>query len=82
MQNLKRFYKIIAQDPGLTRQLALLTGKNNFIAEVIQLGAQRGYAFTASDVEASIDEYTASGQGQFFCLPLGCWHKAELVQSR
>ena len=44
-----------------------------------QLGAKRGYTFTASEVEASIEASTASDQGEYFCLPIGCWHKAQLA---
>jgi predicted ribosomally synthesized peptide with nif11-like leader len=79
MENLKRFYKIVAQDPVLTRQLESITEKGDFIARIIQLGKEKGYNFNPSEVEASIAENTASGQGQFFCLPVGCWHKAEAV---
>lgn len=70
---------MIAQDDALKSEFESIIKNDNFIALIIELGSKQGYAFTASDVATSIEENTASGQGQFFCLPMGCWHKGELV---
>lgn len=64
------FYEVVSHD-------ALLSDKFNFIMEnmpetyleeIVGLGAVLGYQFTAKDVKKSISE-----QGNYVCLPLGCW---------
>lgn len=79
MKSLNQFYEVIAQDAALKNEFESIIKKDNFIDLIIDLGAKQGYTFTAADVAASIEENTASGQGQFFCLPMGCWHKEGLA---
>jgi hypothetical protein len=73
--DLKKFYQAVADDPALIRQFELIAERKDFIKLAIKLGAKKGYVFNASDIETSIEESTASGQGDYFCLPFGCWHK-------
>lgn len=73
--NLERFYREINSDPALYHKIETLTDRNNFANLVVKLGSERGYHFTISDVEGSIEANTAPGQGDYFCLPIGCWHK-------
>ena len=75
--DLEKFYQVVTDDPTLAQQFELITNREHFLKLVVRLGAQKGYAFTASEVEASIEANTASDQGEYFCLPLGCWHKAQ-----
>jgi hypothetical protein len=58
------------------QQFESLTNKEQFIKLVMRLGAARGYTFTASELEEAIEANTATDQGNYFCLPIGCWHKA------
>ena len=73
---LNKFYELITSDSLLTQQFESIIHKKNFIKLLVRLGAAQGYQFTDSDVENSIKENTASEQGEYICLPIGCWHKA------
>ena len=75
LDHLKKFYQEVNDDPALIRQFESIAERKDFIKLAIRLGAKKGYVFNASDIEASIEESTASGQGDYFCLPFGCWHK-------
>ena len=79
LRSLEKFYQAVTDDPTLTQRFESITERKNFPKLAVQLGAQKGYTFTASEVEASIEASTASGQGEYFCLPIGCWHKAQLA---
>lgn len=76
MNNLNKFYKLITTDSLLTKQFESIIQKKNFSKLLVRLGAANGYKFTISEVETSIQENTASEQGEYICLPIGCWHRA------
>lgn len=78
MKDLQKFYQDVSSDPVLIHRLESITEKKAFTKLVTQLGAKKGYDFTASDVEASIHDHTASGQGDYFCLPIGCWRNPQV----
>ena len=77
--DLEKFYQELTNDPLLMEQFESITHREQFIKLVIRLGAGRGYSFTTSELEDSIEDSTAFEQGEYFCLPIGCWHKAESV---
>ena len=76
MKSLNEFYQLITSDSTLTKQFELIVHKQNFSKLLVRLGAGKGYQFTVSEVEDSIKENTASEQGSYICLPIGCWHTA------
>lgn len=76
-RHLDKFYKLVAKNQELTQELESITDREDFTNRLVQLGAQWGYTFTPAEVEASMKENTAPGQGDYFCLPLGCWHKVQ-----
>lgn len=76
INNLNKFYKLITTDSLLTKQFESIIQKKNFSKLLVRLGAANGYKFTISEVETSIQENTASEQGEYICLPIGCWHRA------
>ena len=73
--HLEKFYKLAAKNPRVRQQFDEIVQKKDFTRLAIQLGAKWGYSFTPEEIQASIDACTASGQGNYFCLPLGCWPK-------
>jgi hypothetical protein len=75
--DLEKFFQELTNDPLLRQQFESITHREQFINLAIRLGAGRGYTFTVSELEDVIEASTASGQGEYFCLPIGCWHKAE-----
>ena len=77
--HLEKFYQEITNDPLLMQQFESITHRKQFIKLAIRLANARGYTFTVSELEDSIEDSTASEQGEYFCLPIGCWHKAELA---
>ncbi len=76
INSLNKFYKLVASDSLLTKQFESIVHKKNFTKLLVRLGASKGYKFSVSEVEDSIEENTASQQGEYICLPIGCWHKA------
>ena len=73
--HLDKFYKLVAKKPDLAQQFDSIVEAKDFHHLAVRLGATWGYTFTPAEIQASIEESTASGQGDYFCLPLGCWHK-------
>ena len=74
--SLNKFYQAITSNSLLSKQFESIVHKKNFSKLLVRLGAANGYEFTSSEVEDSIAENTASGQGEYICMPIGCWHKA------
>ena len=74
-KDLNKFYQAVANDPKLGQEFESITERENFSKLAVQMGSKRGYRFTASEVESSIQDSTASEQGEYFCLPIGCWHR-------
>jgi hypothetical protein len=77
--HLDRFYKLVAKKPELARQFDAIVERTDFLKLTVQLGKKWGYTFTPTELQASIESTTATGQGEYFCLPLGCWHKIQSV---
>ena len=75
--DLEKFFQELTNDPLLMQQFESITEREQFIKLAIRLGAGRGYTFTSTELEDAIEASTASEQGEYFCLPIGCWHKAE-----
>jgi hypothetical protein len=76
IESLNKFYQLIASDSLLSKQFELIVNKKDFSKLLVRLGAARGYNFSIPEIETTIKENTASDQGDYFCLPIGCWHKA------
>lgn len=75
LKDLEKFLTEVNSDPSLYQQFQSLADREGFISLAVKLGNRKGYHFTTSDLEATIAANTASGQGDYFCLPIGCWHK-------
>ncbi len=76
-KSLEQFFQVIANDPSLTKRFESITDRKEFLKLAVQLGSEHNYIFTASEIETAIDSSTTTGQGEYFCLPLGCWPKAK-----
>jgi Nif11 domain len=74
--HLDKFYKLATKNTSVRQQFEVLAERKDFEKLLVQLGAKWGYSFTAAEIQASIAEITAPGQGNYFCLPLGCWQKS------
>ncbi len=55
-KNLARFSELVLADRALHDQLRAITNPADFVALAIRLGAERGCVFTATEVEAALDE--------------------------
>ncbi|MFM2304115.1 MAG: hypothetical protein RLZZ135_1525 [Cyanobacteriota bacterium] len=75
--HLNKFYKLVAKNQSLAQKFEAIVERRDFLKLAVQLGAKWGYTFTPSEIQASIESTTAIGQGEYFCLPLGCWHKIQ-----
>ncbi len=53
-ENLEQFRQLVLLDPLLQAQLRHLPDKPAFIARMLELGAERGYEFTAEELEAAL----------------------------
>jgi Nif11 domain len=75
--HLEKFYKLVAKKPDLAQQFDEIVERADFPKLAVQLGAKWGYTFTPKELQSSIESTTATGQGEYFCLPLGCWHRTK-----
>jgi hypothetical protein len=55
-QNLERFGEFVLADHALHQQLRAASGLEAFVALAVQLGAERGCAFTADVVRNAVNE--------------------------
>jgi hypothetical protein len=76
-RHLDKFYKLVAKNSSLTQEVESMTDRSDFANRLVKLGAKWGYTFTPAEVEASMKANTAPGQGDYFCLPIGCWRKVQ-----
>lgn len=76
-KHLDKFYKLVTKKPDLARQFDSIVEARDFPNLAVKLGATWGYTFTSAEIQASIEESTAAGQGNYFCLPIGCWQKIQ-----
>ena len=72
-QNLERFYEAVEQDETISYQLDAIGDRTEFIRQLIQSGKTLGYTFTTSEVISSIAEHTGDPNGNYICLPIGCF---------
>ena len=54
--SLEQFRERVLHEPALQAQLRATPDKPAFIAQMLQLGAERGYEFTAAEIEAALAE--------------------------
>ncbi len=52
--SLEQFQHLVLHDPRLQEHLRETLDKPAFIARMLQLGAERGYEFTAEEIEAAL----------------------------
>lgn len=53
-ENFEQFRQLVLQDLGLQERLREVDDREAFPALVVKAGDERGYAFTAEDVEAAL----------------------------
>jgi hypothetical protein len=53
---LEQFCQLVLHEPALQAQLRETPDKPAFITRMLQLGTERGYSFTAGEVEAALAE--------------------------
>lgn len=58
--NLEQFYQEVLKDQGLQERLRTATDRDSTAALAVELGKEKGYSFTTDEVQAHIDEWTAS----------------------
>ena len=73
VSELEKFYDTVNQDNNLIFQLEAILEKENYIEELVSLGKALGYEFTSLEIEQSIAESAANINGNYICLPVGCW---------
>jgi len=57
--NLDQFIPVILQEPALQDQLRGATDGNVFVQTVVRMGKERGYEFTADDVNRAVAQYNS-----------------------
>lgn len=55
-KQVKQFHKLISQNPSLVEKLKSASDRGNFVELTVQLGAEYGYSFTPTEVEAYINQ--------------------------
>ena len=53
-EQLDRFRDLVLQDSGLQAELRDILDPTAFVARVVELGRERGYEFSAAEVEAAM----------------------------
>ena len=54
-EQFEQFRNVVLEDLSLQKQLRAFTGRDTFIPCVVKLGAERGFQFTAEDVEDAMN---------------------------
>ncbi len=52
--SLEQFRRLVLQDETLQKQLRETAGRQEFIALMLRLGAERGHGFTAEEIEEAL----------------------------
>lgn len=52
--SLEQFRELVLHDPALQSQLRETPDQRAFIEQMLRLGAERGYEFTAAEIEAAV----------------------------
>jgi predicted ribosomally synthesized peptide with nif11-like leader len=53
---LEQFRRLVLQDEALQKQLRETAGRQEFVELMLRLGAERGYRFTAEEIEEALRE--------------------------
>jgi predicted ribosomally synthesized peptide with nif11-like leader len=64
MSSINQFFQETFQDSGLQQQLQSATDRESLVNKVVELGNQKGYSFSASDVEESLDSLAIQAESQ------------------
>lgn len=54
-EQFEQFRNVVLEDLSLQKQLRAFTKRDMFVAHVVKLGAERGFQFTAEDVEEAMN---------------------------
>lgn len=54
-EQFEQFRNVVLEDLSLQKQLREFTRRNMFVAQVVKSGAERGFQFTAEDVEEAMN---------------------------
>jgi len=60
--NLEQFYQEVLKDQALQERFRTVAGSDSVAALAVELGQEKGYSFTAEEVQAYLDEMNASDQ--------------------
>ena len=71
--DLETFYEVIGKDQDLMKELGSISDRVLFLNKILELGHKGGFRFTKGELDDAIKMYTAQGQGDYCCLPIGCW---------
>ena len=58
-EGLEQFGQLLMQDPTLQKKLEEVTDQESFVRQIIQMGEEKGYSFTAEEVKAVMAGVTA-----------------------
>ena len=64
IESVNQFFQEVGQDAAMQQQLQSATDKPSFVNKVMELGHQKGYGFSASEVETSLNSLAAQVQSQ------------------
>jgi len=54
LESFEQFRTLVLQDQSLQERLRATTDRNTFLDLVVQMGEERGFQFTAQDVDAAM----------------------------
>ena len=55
-KDFEQFRQLVLEDQTLQKQLRNFTRRHKFVARTVELGAERGFQFTAEEVYGALDE--------------------------
>lgn len=54
-KEIEQFHRLVIQDSALKERLKQSSDQESFVKLAVQLGEERGYSFTSSEVEAYVN---------------------------
>lgn len=54
VENLQQFYQFIGQNSNIRSQLGSLSDRASFVKNMIRLGSENGFMFTANELESAL----------------------------
>ena len=59
-ENLKKFYQFIEQHSEIRSQVGNISDRASFVKNMVRLGAENGFAFTANELESALGRLDSS----------------------